>query len=233
MKLSSLQTQIFTILSIFLITEFLLYYFPLKNYIPPLRIIEFGVFIYWLIKENKQNPIRNINYLFTSFILIAPSLVIHYFISKVFMDLFQLLLIALSYLSILLFFIKEDSKIDVKDHTFWKILFPYVIFPLAFYANTYSFIPQSALLVSAFFVLMLVSMSLLSAFLPYSLRAKLYISVGIFLLLFSIGTNAYRAYIQSFLSDYIFFRIFDTSFYCLLILGIINKREQNNQTIVW
>jgi hypothetical protein len=226
MRFKNFRILILLILSILLLTEIILFYTHNNTLNRFFRTANYLVICYWLYKENRKTKILHIGYLFTSFALLILSLYVVFFVNKQLLDLFELLLITFSYVCIILFFIKEKAKIRFNDTTFIKILVPYLLFPLAFYANAYSFLPQEAIYVSIFFVVILVIMSLLSAFLPYPERSKLYISIGVFLLLLSIGINAYRAYIQSFFGDYVFFQLFDLGFYVFLILGILRSQDE-------
>lgn len=226
MWLKNFRIRILVTLSVLLLTEIALFYTHYGILNRFVRVTEYLVFCYWLFEENRKNKILNVGYLFVNFILLIPGLFVIFLVNKQLVDVFELLLIALSYLCIIIFFIKEKAKIRFNDSTFIKVLFPYLLFPLAFYANTYSFLPKEAIYVSVFFVIVLIIMSLLSAFLPYPERSKLYIAIGIFLLLLSIGFNAYRAYIQPFRGDYIIFRLFDLSFYSFLINGIVRSRDK-------
>jgi hypothetical protein len=151
MQPNNLRVRIlFTLVLLFFI-EVYLYYSNLIQYsFRYIRAIEWVVFCYWLIEENKQKPIQNVRLLLLSFGLLIPALFVIYFADKSVLDFFELILISSSYLRIVNFFIKEKANIQFKSKIFFRILIPYLLFPLAFYANSYSFLPQSAIYVSFF-----------------------------------------------------------------------------------
>lgn len=141
----------------------------------------------------------------------------------------ELALIMIGYLFIIRIYQVEGSKIILSDkqNTFINILIPYIIMPCGFFIAV--ILPLTSIATTLFtgiYLLQLLYMLVLSAFLPFPERSKLYISLAMFFVVLASGANAYRMYVSHFPFDYGFVRIATTLFRFFFFLGILYRADQ-------
>jgi hypothetical protein len=130
---------------------------------------------------------------------------------------------------IILIFRIEGSKIKFfdKQNTFVTILIPYILMPFAFFVAV--ILPIKSLLVvfvTGIYLLEMVYLLVLSAFVPFSEKGKLYISLSMLFLVLASGANAYRTYITDFGFNYGVVRVSTSLFRLFLLLGMLYRNEK-------
>jgi len=130
---------------------------------------------------------------------------------------------------IILIFRIEGSKIKFfdKQNTFVTILIPYILMPFAFFVAV--ILPIKSLLVvfvTGIYLLEMVYLLVLSAFVTFSEKGKLYISLSMLFLFLAGGANAYLTYITVFGFNYCVVRLSTSLFRLFLLLGMLYRNEK-------
>ncbi|WP_435352763.1 hypothetical protein [Emticicia sp. SJ17W-69] len=141
----------------------------------------------------------------------------------------ELALIMIGYLFIIRIFQVEGSKIILADkqNTFLNIFIPYVVMPCAFFiAVILPLTSATTIILTGVYLLLMLYMVVLSAFVPFTEKSKLYISLAMFFVVLASGANAYRMYISHFPFDYGVVRIVTNLFRIFFMLGILYRVDQ-------
>ena len=212
-----------------LVIELLVYYSygGLASY--PLRLLMYCSILYWYYAKKRDifNFTDKLFFGSSVFSIISPLPV--YFLGIAAGKTFELALIMMGYFFIIRIYQVEGSKIILSDkhNTFINIFIPYIIMPCGFFIAV--ILPLTSIattILTGIYLLLLLYMLVLSAFLPFPERSKLYISLAMFFLVLASGANAYRMYVSHFPFDYGAVRIATTLFRFFFFLGIFYRADQ-------
>jgi len=213
--------------------EVLLYYKFNRIIAYPARVLLYSYFIYWYYSARKDTlNITDKLFLWSCAILIV-SPVPDYIWNSVLGKVIEVVLLMLSQHLIIVIWQKEGAKISFsnKYNSFTKILIPYIIVPLLFFflviVPTFQTIP---IILSAIYLLQMVYIATLSAFLPFPEKSKWYIALAMGLLIISSGANASRVYVITYTWDYAAVRLTAILFRFFLLIGLLYREKDESSS---
>lgn len=213
------------IVILLLIVEIAFYYLfgSLASFSVQLSILVF--FFYWYYSE------RKLNFKFTDKLLIISTVVSAFSPLTIYMSSFfigniiKFILIGLNYMLTIQIFRIEGAKINFKGKSNISLVFlSYIFMPFAFFVSVlFPLTDARTTLVTGIYMIPLIYMVLLSTFLPFPEKSKLYISLSMFFVLLASGISAYRLYISSFFLDYALLRVCITICRLFMLLGMVHR----------
>ncbi len=184
-----------------------------------------GYLLYWYYSERKSDFNKSDKLLILSLLISLFSPMITYTTNFFINSIIKFVLIILNFIVIILLFRLEGAKIDfsIKSKTF-LIFISYIFTPLAFlFLVIFPLTNITNAILSSIYILPLIYIVLLSTFLPFPEKGKLYISIAMFLVLLYHGVIAYRIYVSSFPLDYSMQRVLITTSRVFMLLGMLNR----------
>jgi hypothetical protein len=221
----------YAILSLLLIIELTVFYEVDSNLAYPFRGLIHLFMAYWYYSERKDK-LNQIDRLFlVSCVIPAITPIPIYIFGFTWGTLLEAVLLLVSYQLLIRIYSLEGAKINFKTNpnTTIKVLIAYLVFPLAyFFLVVFPVAKPDVLLITFIYLVQIIYMAVLSAYLPFPEKSKLYISLGMFFILFASGASVHRVYVASYEFDYGIVRIAANLGRLLIIIGLLNrmKREE-------
>ena len=201
----------------------------------PVRILVYSYLIYWYYSERKRYNSLNLTdkLLIYSFILPILSPLPDYIWNSVPAKILEIVLIMISQQMIAYIWIREGAKIDFckQKNTFIKILVPYIVFPVLFFCfvvlPTRQLIP---IVLFAFFLLQMMYIATLSAFVPFPEKSKFYIALAMGILVLSSGANFLRICVSPYEYDFAVVRFTAIAFRVFLLIGLLHRETHQAES---
>jgi hypothetical protein len=138
----------------------------------------------------------------------------------------EILLLMVSNQLIASIWTREGAKLNFSNqkNTFIKVLVPYIVLPVLFFCvvvlPTYQLIP---IVLFAFYLLQMMYIATLSAFISFSEKSKLYVSLAMGLLILSSGANFLRICVSPYEYDFAVVRFTAVAFRVFLLMGLLHR----------
>ncbi len=221
------------IVAVLVAIELALHYTSHPTYSLLVQFIVAGFLIRWYFTE------RELKFNYTDKLLIAATIIsvsspLTQYIPNFFVgNAIKLAVLSLTFLLMIIMFRNEGAKISFANKTNIFLIFAsYIFLPCVFYLVM--IIPLTTTVVSVtifLYLLPMLYMVVLSTFLPYSEKGKLFISLAMFVVILSSGVNSYRLYVTPFIFDYAFVRIFTTAFRVFMLFAMVDRIDvRRNQS---
>ncbi len=221
------------IIVVLLIIELVLHYTSYPMYSLITQFIIVGYFIWWYFTERKSNFNYADKLLIASTIISASSPLTQYIPNFLVANAIKLTILSLSFVLMIFMFRNEGAKISFANKTNIFLIFAsYIFLPCVFFIVMIIPLTTNTVSVTIFlYLLPMLYMVVLSTFLPYSEKGKLFISLAMFVVILSSGVNSYRLYVTPFIFDYAFVRIFTTAFRLFMLYAMVNRIDvRRNQS---
>lgn len=138
----------------------------------------------------------------------------------------EVVLLLVSYQLLIKIYRLEGARIKLTNNlrTFIRVLVPFVLFPLVYFViSIFNIHRYDVVLILSVYLLQIMYMAVLSAYLPFEEKSKLSITMGMFFIIFASGTSFHRVYITPFEFDYGIVRIAANLGRILLVTGLLNR----------
>jgi hypothetical protein len=217
------------VLSLLLIIELSVFYKVDSTLAYPFRGI-IHLFMAWWYYSERKNELNLTDKLFLISCLIpAITPIPIYFFGFTWGTLLEAIMLLVSYQLLIRIYTLEGAKIRLANNlkTFGMVLTPYVFFPLTyFFLIVYPVAKPDVLLITSIYLVQIMYMAVLSAYLPWPEKSKLYISLGMFFILFASGASVHRVYVAPYEFDYGIVRIAANLGRILIIIGLLNRTKR-------
>ncbi|RFS15584.1 hypothetical protein [Emticicia sp. C21] len=218
-----------SVLSLLLIIELTIFYRVDSTLAYPFRGI-IHLFMAWWYYSERKNELNLTDRLFLISCLVpAITPIPIYIFGFTWGTLLEAVMLLVSYQLLIKIYSLEGAEIRLANNlkTFGMILTPYVFFPLAyFFFIVYPVAKPDVLLITSIYLIQIMYMAVLSAYLPFSEKSKLYISLGMFFILFASGASVHRVYVAPYEFDYGIVRIAANLGRILIIIGLLNRTKR-------
>lgn len=218
-----------------LLLEIVLFYKFNQIIAYPARILVYSYLIYWYYSERKRDNALNLtDKLFIgSFLIPIISPLPDYLWNTLPTKILEIVLILISQQLIVFIWTREGAKIDFSNqkNTFIKVLVPYIVLPVLFFC--FVVLPTEQLIpivLFAFYLLQMMYIATLSAFLPFPEKSKFYISLAMGLLILSSGANFLRICISPYDYDFAVVRFTTIAFRVFLLIGLLHRETHEAKT---
>lgn len=185
---------------------------------------------YWYYSERKAS-LNQIDKLFLiSCVIPAVTPIPIYFFGFTWGTLLEAVLLLVSYQLLIRIYRLEGAKIRFRTNlnTIIKVLIPYVFFPITyFFLIVFPVVKSDVLLITFIYMIQIMYMAVLSAYLPFPEKSKLYISLGMFFIIFASGASVHRVYVVPYEFDYGIVRITANLGRILIIIGLLNRMKRD------
>lgn len=213
---------------ILLIVELVIFYKFNRIAAYPARILLYSYLAYWYYSERKRDSSIGLtdNLLICSLIIPIFSPLPDYIFNSVLTKILEIVLIMVSQQLIAYIWTREGAKIDFSNqrNTFTKVLVPYIILPILFFCfvvlPTQQLIP---IVLFAFYLLQMIYITTLSAFVPFPEKSKFYISLAMGVLVLSSGANFLRICVSPYEYDFAVVRVTAIAFRVFLLIGLLYR----------
>ncbi|WP_337041788.1 hypothetical protein [Emticicia sp. 17c] len=194
----------------------------------PARVLLYSYLIYWCYTESKPKygiTLTEKLYII-SCLLIMVSPIPGFIWDSVPGKVSEMVLLMISQHLVAHIWIHQGARINFskRENLFLKILVPYILIPILFFlfvvVPTFQFLP---IVLCSIYVVQLIYITTLSAFVPFPEKSKWYISLAMGLLVFSSGANALRIYVAHYEWDFAVVRITSTVFRVFLLVGLLHR----------
>lgn len=219
--------KIFVTLTL-LILEIVLFYKFDRIVAYPARILLYIYLAYWYYTERKRDSIIGLTdkLLLCSFIIPIFSPLPDYIFNSVPTKVLEIVLIMVSQQLIAYIWTIEGAKINFSDkkNTFIKVLVPYIVIPALFFC--FVVLPTSQLIpivLFTFYLLQMMYIATLSAYLPFPEKSKFYISLAMGLLALASGANFLRICVSPYEYDFAVVRFTTIAFRVFLLIGLLHR----------
>ncbi|MBA4852798.1 hypothetical protein [Emticicia sp. BO119] len=192
----------------------------------PLRGLIHLFMAYWYYSERKEELNLTDKLFLISCVIPAITPIPIYIFGFTWGTVLEAVLLLVSYQLLIRIYSLEGAKINFRSNlnTSLKVLIAYVVFPLTYFFLVVSPVAKPDVLVISFiYLVQIMYMAVLSAFLPFPEKSKLYISLGMFFILFASGASVHRVYVASYEFDYGIVRIAANLGRILIIIGLLNR----------
>jgi hypothetical protein len=226
-KLLPIMIKIILTFSLLLL-EIVLFYKFNRIIAYPARILVYSYLIYWYYTERKRDNSLNLtDKLFIgSCIIPIFSPLADYISDSVPTKVLEIILLMISQQMIASIWTREGAKINFSNqkNTFIKVLVPYVMLPALFFCVV--ILPTNQLIpivLFAFYLLQMMYIATLSAFVPFSEKSKLYVSLAMGLLILSSGAHFLRICVSPYDYDFAVVRVTSIAFRVFLLIGLLHR----------
>jgi hypothetical protein len=200
----------------------------------PARILVYSSLIYWYYTERKRdNPLSLTDKLFIgSCVMPVFSPLADYIWPSVPAKILEILLLMGGHQMIAFIWTQEGAKIDFSNqkNTFIKVLVPYVVLPVLFFCfvvvPTNQVIP---IILFAFYLLQMMYITTLSAFVTFPEKSKFYVSLAMGILVLSSGANFLRICVSPYEYDFAVVRFTAVAFRVFLLIGLLHRETHEVQ----
>ena len=217
------------VISLLLIIELTIFYEVDSTLAYPFRGLIHLFLAYWYYSERK-NVLNLTDRLFLiSSLIPAITPIPIYIFGFTWGTLLEAVLLLVSYQLLIRIFSIEGARIKIRTNlnTIMKVVIPYVVFPLTYFTLVvFPVVKSDILLICFIYLLQVMYMAVLSAYLPFPEKSKLYISLGMFFILFASGASVHRVYIAPFEFDYGIVRIAASLGRILIVVGLLNRMNR-------
>lgn len=217
------------ILSLLLIIELTIFYGVDSTLAYPLRGIIHLFMAWWYYSERKDELNLTDRLFLISCLVPAITPIPIYVFGFTWGTLLEAIMLLVSYQLLIRIYTLEGAKIRLANNlkTFGMVLALYVCFPLAyFFLIVYPVVKPDVLLITSIYLVQIMYMAVLSAYLPFPEKSKLYISLGMFFILFASGASVHRVYVAPYEFDYGIVRIAANLGRILIIIGLLNRMKR-------
>jgi hypothetical protein len=219
-----------TLIVLLLAVELIIFYKVDSTLAYPLRGLIHLLMAYWYYSERK-NAINQTDKLFLiSCVIPAVTPLPIYFLGFTWGTVLEAVLLLVSYQLLIRIFVIEGARIRYRTNlnTIIKVLIPYVFFPLTyFFLIIFPVVKSDVLLISFIYMVQIMYMAVLSAYLPFAEKSKLYISLGVFFIIFASGASVHRVYVAAYEFDYGIVRIAANLGRILIIIGLLDRMKRD------
>ncbi len=197
----------------------------------PFRGLIHLMMAYWYYSERKA-ILNQIDKLFlVSCLIPAITPIPIYIFGFTWGTLLEVALLLVSYQLLIRIYFLEGARIRITGkkqlNTFFRAVIPYVCLPLTyFFLVVFPLTKPDVFIVTFIYLVQIMYMALLSAYLPFPEKSKLLISLGMFFILFASGASVHRVYVVPYFFDYGFVRIAAVLGRILIIAGLLNRINQ-------
>ncbi len=185
---------------------------------------------YWYYSERKASLNLTDKLFLISCLIPAITPIPIYFFGFTWGTLLEAVLLLVSYQLLIRIYRLEGAKIRFRTNlnTIIKVLIPYVFFPLTyFFLIVFPVVKSDVLLITFIYMVQIMYMAVLSAYLPFPEKSKLYISLGMFFIIFASGASVHRVYVVPYEFDYGIVRITANLGRILIIIGLLNRMKRD------
>ena len=211
-----------------LLFEIVLFYKFNRIIAYPARILVYSYLIYWYYTERKRDNSLNLTdkLYIGSCVIPALSPLADYIWNSVPAKIFEIILVMISQQMIAYIWTREGAKINFSNekNTFIKVLVPYIILPVLFFC--FVVLPTNQLIpiiLFAFYILQMMYIATLSAFVSFPEKSKFYISLAMGLLVLSSGANFLRICVSPYDYDFAVVRFTAITFRVFLLMGLLYR----------
>lgn len=194
----------------------------------PARFLVYSYLAYWYYSERKQEASINLTDKLFIWSCIIPifSPVAAYIWGSIYTKILEVILLMVAQQLIAFIWLREGAKIDFSNqrNTFIKVLVPYIIFPVLFFC--FVVLPTNQLIpiiLFAFYLLQMMYISTLSAFVPFPEKSKFYISLAMGVLIISSGANFLRLCVSPYEYDLAVVRVTAVASRVFLLIALLNR----------
>ena len=195
----------------------------------PFRGLIHLVLFYWYYSARKEKLNHTDRLFLTSCAIPAITPIPIYIFGFTWGTLLEAALLLISYQLLIKVYILEGAKIRFSNklNTFIKVFVPYVLLPLSyFFFVVFPVVKLDVLLITLVYLIQIMYMATLSAFLRFPEKSKLYISLGMFFVLFASGSSVHRVYVAPYEFDYGIVRICATLCRIFIVVGLLHRAEK-------
>ncbi|GAB3502401.1 hypothetical protein GCM10027442_02180 [Emticicia fontis] len=195
----------------------------------PARALVYSSIIYWYYTERKRDNALNLTDKLFIWSCILPifSPLADYIWPSVPTKILEIILLMASNQLIASIWIEEGAKINFsvnQKNTFIKVLVPYIILPVLFFCfvvlPTNQVIP---IVLFTFYLLQMMYITTLSAFVPFPEKSKLYVSLAMGILVLSSGANFLRICVSPYEYDFAVVRFTAVAFRVFLAMSLLHR----------
>lgn len=201
----------------------------------PARLLVYSYLAYWYYSERKREaPINLTDKLFIwSCIIPILSPVPAYLWNSIYTKILEIVLLMTAHQLIAFIWLREGAKIDFSNqrNTFLKVLVPYIVFPVLFFF--FVVLPTNQLIpivLFAFYLLQMMYISTLSAFVPFPEKSKFYISLAMGVLIISSGANFLRLCVSPYEYDLAVVRITAVASRAFLVIALLSRETHEEES---
>ncbi|GAB3502408.1 hypothetical protein GCM10027442_02200 [Emticicia fontis] len=212
-----------------LIIELTVFYKLDSNLAYPFRGLIHLFMAYWYYSERKNELNLTDRLFLISCLIPAITPIPIYFFGFTWGTLLEAILLLVSYQLLIRIYTLEGAKIRFTNNlkTFIAVLIPYVFLPLSyFFFVVFPVAKPDVFLICLIYLIQVMYMAVLSAYLPLPEKSKLYISLGMFFILFASGASVHRVYVSPYEFDYGTVRIAANLGRILIIIGLLNRMKR-------
>lgn len=184
---------------------------------------------YWYYSERKDALNLTDRLFLISCIIPAITPIPIYIFGFAWGTLLEAILLLVSYQLLIRVYTLEGAKINFRTNlnTTLKVLIAYLFFPITYFLLVvFPVVKPDVLLICFIYLLQIMYMAILSAYLPFSEKSKLYTSLGMFFILFASGASVHRVYVAPYEFDYGVVRITASLGRILIIIGLLNRMKR-------
>lgn len=214
---------------VLLLLEIVLFYKFNQIIAYPARILVYSSIIYWYYTERRRDNTLNLTDKLFIWSCIMPvfSPLANYIWPSVTTKVLEVLLLMVGHQLIASIWTQEGAKIEISSNqknTFIKVLVPYVILPALFFC--FVVLPTNQLIPTilfTFYLLQMMYITTLSAFVSFPEKSKLYISLAMGILVLSSGANFLRICVSPYEYDFAVVRLTAVGFRVFLLMGLLSR----------
>lgn len=193
------------------------------------RVLVYSSIIYWYYTDRKRDNKLNLTDKLFIWSCIIPifSPLADYIWNSVPTKILEILLLMASNQLIASVWTEEGAKFDFspnQKNTFIKVLVPYVVLPALFFCfvvlPTNQVIP---IVLFTFYLLQMMYITTLSAFVAFPEKSKLYVSLAMGMLVLSSGANFLRICVSPYEYDFAVVRVTAVAFRVFLLMGLLSR----------
>ncbi len=218
------------LIALLLAVELIIFYEVNANLAYPFRGLIHLLMAYWYYSERKASLNQTDKLFLISCVIPAITPIPIYIFGFTWGTLLEAVLLLVSYQLLIRVFFLEGARIRFRTNlnTVIKVLVPYVFFPITyFFLIVFPVAKPDVFLIALIYLIQIMYMAVLSAYLPFPEKSKLYISLGMFFIIFASGASVHRVYVASYDFDYGIVRIAANLGRILIIIGLLNRMKRD------
>lgn len=219
-----------TLIVLLLAVELIIFYKVDSTLAYPLRGVIHLLMAYWYYSERKTSLNQTDKLFLISCVIPAITPIPIYIFGFTWGTVLEAVLLLVSYQLLIRIFRLEGARIRYRTNlnTIIKVLIPYVFFPVTyFFLIVFPVVKSDVLLISFIYMVQIMYMAVLSAYLPFAEKSKLYISLGMFFIIFASGASVHRVYVAAYEFDYGIVRIAANLGRILIIIGLLDRMKRD------
>lgn len=214
------------VIALLLIVELTIFYGVDSTLAYPFRGLIHLFMAYWYYSARKNILNLSDRLFLISCVIPALTPIPIYIFGFTWGTLLEAIMLLVSYQLLIRVYILEGAKIRLRSSikTFTRVLVPYVFLPLIyFFFIVFPVAKPDILIITFIYLLQIMYMAVLSAYLPFSEKSKLNIALGMFFIIFASGASVHRVYVAPFEFDYGIVRIAANLGRILIITGLLGR----------